>query len=95
LKELQDSRTSSGLRALHRSRYYQLLCALESRVYRQKNVRLAAVSQHAANQLSQYFGRQDVATVPNGVDLPISHPPRAFGGAPRRAKRYAVPKEFP
>jgi len=69
LKELQDSRTSSGLRALHRSLYYQLLCALESRVYRQKNVRLAAVSQHAANQLSQYFGRQDVATVPNGVDL--------------------------
>jgi glycosyltransferase involved in cell wall biosynthesis len=69
LKELQDSRSSSGLRALHRSLYYHLLRGLENRVYRQKKVRLAAVSQHTAHQLSQYFGRQDVAIVPNGVDL--------------------------
>jgi glycosyltransferase involved in cell wall biosynthesis len=69
LKELQDSRASGGLRQLHRSLYYQLLRGLENRVYRRKNVRLAAVSQHAASQLSQYFGRQDVASVPNGVDL--------------------------
>ncbi len=83
LKELQVSRTSSGLRALHRSLYYQLLCALESRVYGQKNVRLAAVSQHAANQLSQYFGRQDVAIVPNGVDLSHFSPSARI---PRRAQ---------
>ncbi len=58
LNELQGSRSSGGLRDLHRSLYYRLLRGLENRVYRQKNVRLAAVSQHAANQLSQYFGRQ-------------------------------------
>jgi UDP-glucose:(heptosyl)LPS alpha-1,3-glucosyltransferase len=69
LKELQDSRSSGGFRGLHRSLYYRLLCGLENRVYRRKNVHLAAVSQHAAKQLSQYFGRQDVAIVPNGVDL--------------------------
>jgi len=69
LKELQDSRSSGGLRALHRSLYYQLLRGLENRVYRNKHVRLAAVSKHTAQQLSQYFGRQDVAIVPNGVDL--------------------------
>jgi glycosyltransferase involved in cell wall biosynthesis len=69
LKELQDSCASGGLRQLHRSLYYQLLRGLENRVYRRKNVLLAAVSQHAASQLSQYFRRQDVAIVPNGVDL--------------------------
>jgi glycosyltransferase involved in cell wall biosynthesis len=71
LKELQDSRSSGGFRGLHRSLYYRLLRGPENRVYRQKNVRLAAVSQHAANQFSQYFGRPDVAIVPNGVD--VSH----------------------
>jgi glycosyltransferase involved in cell wall biosynthesis len=69
LKELQDSRSSGGFRGLHRSLYYRLLCGLENRVYRQRNVCLAAVSQHTADQLSQYFDRRDVAIVPNGVDL--------------------------
>jgi glycosyltransferase involved in cell wall biosynthesis len=69
LKELQDSRSSGGLRALHRSLYYHLLRGLENRVYRHKNIRLAAVSKHTAHQLSQYFGRQDIAVVPNGVDV--------------------------
>ena len=71
LKELQDSRSSGGLRALHRSLYYHLLRVLENRVYRDETVRLAAVSKHTAQQLSQYFGRHDVAIVPNGVD--VSH----------------------
>jgi glycosyltransferase involved in cell wall biosynthesis len=71
LKELQDSRGCGSLRALHRSLYYHLLRVLENRVYRHKNVRLAAVSKHTAHQLSRYFGRQDVAIVPNGVD--VSH----------------------
>ena len=55
LNELQGSRSSGGLRDLHRSLYYRLLRGLENRVYRLKNVRLAAVSQHAANQLSSIF----------------------------------------
>jgi glycosyltransferase involved in cell wall biosynthesis len=49
--------------------YYHLLQTLENRVYRQKAVRLAAVSKHTAHQLSHYFGRHDVAIVPNGVDV--------------------------
>ncbi len=69
LKELQDSRSPVGLRALHRSLYYHLLRALENRVYCQKTVRLAAVSKHTAQQLSQYFSRHDISIVPNGVDV--------------------------
>lgn len=76
LKELQNARSSAGLRDLHRTLYYQLLCALENRVYRRKQTRLAAVSRHTANQLSQYFGRQDVSVVPNGVD-PVYFSPSA------------------
>ena len=85
LNELQGSRSSGGPRDLDRSLYYRLPRGLENRVYRQKNVRLAAVSQHAANQLSQYFGRQDVAIVPNGVDilhLALRAHPAAAPGAP-------------
>lgn len=69
LKELQDKHPQSGFRGLHRSFYYRLLCFLESRVYRQRRLRLAAVSRHTATQLAVYFDRRDVAVVPNGVDL--------------------------
>jgi len=68
LKLLQDARGGGGLRGLHRSMYYRLLCWLESRVYRRKLLRLAAVSRHTARQLDEYFGRTDVNVIPNGVD---------------------------
>lgn len=69
LKELQDAHPQSGLRGLHRSLYYRLLCFLENRVYRRSRLRLAAVSRHTATQLNHYFGRHDIDIVPNGVDL--------------------------
>lgn len=74
LKELQQKRSSEGLRGLHRSLYYRLLCLLENHVYRRKELRLAAVSTHTALQLAQYFGRRDVLVAPNGVDLSIFSP---------------------
>lgn len=88
LKELQDSRSSGGLRGRHRALYYQLLCALENSVYRRKKVRLVAVSRHTANQLFQYFGRQHVAIIPNGVDS--SH----FSPSARTQKREQARKEL-
>jgi UDP-glucose:(heptosyl)LPS alpha-1,3-glucosyltransferase len=71
LRELQDSDCGNrgGLRGLHRSLYYGLLCSLEAKVYRQKSLRLAAVSPHTAKQLNEYFGCTDVRVIPNGVDV--------------------------
>jgi len=68
LRELQSGRRGAGLRGMHRSLYYRLLCWLESRVYRRQSLRLAAVSRHTANQLKEYFSRTDVSVIPNGVD---------------------------
>jgi UDP-glucose:(heptosyl)LPS alpha-1,3-glucosyltransferase len=74
LRELHLERSSEGLRGLHRSLYYRLLCFLENRIYRRKALRLAAVSRHTARQLTQYFGRRDAVVVPNGVDLSLFSP---------------------
>ena len=68
IAELQKSRQSGGLRRLHRKLYYALVCSLERRVYANPRVTLAAVSRHTADQLSRYFGRNDVSVIPNGVD---------------------------
>jgi glycosyltransferase involved in cell wall biosynthesis len=54
---------------LHRILYYRLIMALENRIYRNPRVRLAAVSQLTARELTTHFGRQDVLVIPNAVDL--------------------------
>lgn len=69
LAELQTASDRTGLRGLHRRLYYALLCKLERRIYSDPRVTLAAVSQHTATQLKEYFGRDDVTVVPNGVDV--------------------------
>jgi len=68
IRELQESRKEGGLRRLHRSLYYALICTLERRIYRDPRTTLAAVSRHTATQLAHYFGRHDVTVIPNGVD---------------------------
>ncbi len=88
LWELQQNRTSEGLRGLHRSLYYRLLCLLENRIYRRKELHLAAVSTHTAQQLAQYFGRRDVLVVPNGVDTSL------FSTATRLAQRDATRRKL-
>jgi UDP-glucose:(heptosyl)LPS alpha-1,3-glucosyltransferase len=68
-QETDNSSTPTGfLRRLHRRAYYGLLAALERRVYSDRNVSLAAVSQRTADLLAQYFQRRDVRVIPNGVD---------------------------
>jgi glycosyltransferase involved in cell wall biosynthesis len=56
------------LRRLHQRAYYALLARLESRVYADRKVSLAAVSQRTSTLLDDYFRRQDVRVIPNGVD---------------------------
>jgi UDP-glucose:(heptosyl)LPS alpha-1,3-glucosyltransferase len=91
LKELQDAHPQSGLRGLHRSLYYRLLCFLENRVYRRSRLRLAAVSRHSAAHLNHYFGRSDVEIIPNGVDLSHFSPGTrlALRAATRQKLRYS------
>jgi glycosyltransferase involved in cell wall biosynthesis len=68
-EETNDSSRPVGyFRRLHRRAYYGLLADLERRVYSDRNVSLAAVSQRTANLLAQYFLRRDVRVIPNGVD---------------------------
>jgi UDP-glucose:(heptosyl)LPS alpha-1,3-glucosyltransferase len=55
-------------RRLHRRAYYALLAGLERHIYSDPKVSLAAVSQRTAALLNDYFRRQDVRIIPNGID---------------------------
>jgi glycosyltransferase involved in cell wall biosynthesis len=55
-------------RTLHRKLYYRLIMSLESRIYRNPRLKLAAVSQLVAEQLKKHFDRADVVVIPNAVD---------------------------
>jgi len=76
------SQAESGIfRGLHRRFYYGLLTRLERHIYADPRVTLAAVSQRTAGFLTQYFRRQDVRVIPNGMDT------AQFSPAARLARR--------
>jgi glycosyltransferase involved in cell wall biosynthesis len=79
---------SAWPRTIHRKLYYQLLMLLERRIYRNPQVRLAAVSQLVADKLLKHFQRADVTVIPNGVDTA-----QFFPGA-RLARRCDARKSF-
>jgi glycosyltransferase involved in cell wall biosynthesis len=79
-----DSRRPGLLRRLHRRAYYALLSGLEGRIYTDPKVSLAAVSERTAAHLKDYFDRQDVRVIPNGVDA------ARFSPAARLALRSAA-----
>jgi glycosyltransferase involved in cell wall biosynthesis len=86
LQELarEENLTSSKrglLRQLHQRAYYALLAGLERRIFTRQKVTLAAVSQRTATLLNDYFHRQDVPVIPNGVDR------AQFSPSARRALR--------
>jgi glycosyltransferase involved in cell wall biosynthesis len=77
-----DSLTETGLaRSFHRRAYYGLLAALERRIYSDRKVSLAAVSQRTADLLAHYFHRRAVRVIPNGVDA------TEFSVSARKARR--------
>lgn len=56
-------------RILHRRLYYQLIMALERRIYSRTNLALAAVSTKTARELAYFYGHKgDVSVVYNAVD---------------------------
>jgi glycosyltransferase involved in cell wall biosynthesis len=68
-KENEESGTQAGFfRRAHRRVYYGLLASLERRIYTDPRVTLAAVSKRTASFLREYFQREDVCVIPNGVD---------------------------
>jgi glycosyltransferase involved in cell wall biosynthesis len=73
LEELGRKEEGSGaqagfFRGLHRRVYYGLLAALERWIYTEPRVTLAAVSKRTAGLLKEYFHRENVCVIPNGVD---------------------------
>jgi glycosyltransferase involved in cell wall biosynthesis len=81
-EENQDSSARTGFfRRMHRRVYYGLVAALERRTYNDPRVTLAAVSKRTAGLLKEYFHREDVCVVPNGVDT------KHFSVAARLARR--------
>jgi UDP-glucose:(heptosyl)LPS alpha-1,3-glucosyltransferase len=59
---------------VHRHLYYRLICFLERIVYSRKAVALAAISQHAADVLSEFYKRDDVRVIRYGVDTSTFSP---------------------
>src|SRR5258706_13556661 len=87
LGERPNSAPGQFLRRLHRRAYYALLAGLERRIYANPKVSLAAVSQRTAALLADYFHRQDVRVIPNGVNTAQFSPPARLAlraGARRR-----------
>ena len=78
------------LRRLHRRAYYALLTGLERHVYSDPEVSLAAVSPRTATLLKDYFGRQDIRVIPNGVDTAQFSPSArlALRGEARRHRNF-------
>ncbi|HXN21362.1 MAG TPA: glycosyltransferase family 4 protein [Candidatus Dormibacteraeota bacterium] len=75
-------------RALHRNLYYHLIIALERHVYKNRHIRLAAVSGLTARQLETHFGRKDVQVIPNAVDV------KAFSPITRQQRRAVTREQF-
>jgi glycosyltransferase involved in cell wall biosynthesis len=69
---------------IHRRLYYSLICFLESLIYARKRTALTAISQHSADCLKEFYGRDDVCVIQYGVDANIFHP------AARRERRDSV-----
>ncbi|MGH9743136.1 MAG: glycosyltransferase family 4 protein [Candidatus Acidiferrum sp.] len=74
LRELAREETKGSgtrgnfFRRLHRRVYYALLASLERRIYADKSIFLAAVSNRTKAHLQKYFRRRDVTVIPNGVN---------------------------
>ncbi len=74
LAELLNQSSAWTVSNVHRRLYYRLLCSLERKIYSDKRIAIAAVSQRTADQLAVYFERKDVRVVPNGVDTAAFSP---------------------
>jgi len=86
---------SAFLRRMHRHAYYSLLAGLERRTYTNPKISLAAVSRRTTVLLKQYFGRENVRVIPNGVDAKQFSPSRRLAlRAQARSRRNFGESDF-
>jgi glycosyltransferase involved in cell wall biosynthesis len=86
---------SSTPRRLHRSAYYATIAVLERIVYRNRKIKLAAVSHRTADLLDRCFGRKDVTVISNGIDtVQFSIPARLARRQGARFRRKLSDDEF-
>jgi glycosyltransferase involved in cell wall biosynthesis len=91
----EEPRQPGLFRCLHRRLYYGLLTALERRVYSDRKVSLAAVSQRTADLLARFLQRRDVRVIPNGVDTrQFSVPARLARRRDARSRRNFCETDF-
>ena len=84
-----SGRAADWLRRMHRSLYYRIAERAERAVYQRKGVRLIAVSNKTAMDLTQFFGRAARSTVIyHGVD------PKTFSPLKRQSLRRAARAEL-
>jgi glycosyltransferase involved in cell wall biosynthesis len=82
-------------RRFHRHAYYSLLTWLEHRIYTGSKVSLAAVSRRTAALLNEYFHREDVRVIPNGVDAAQFSPARRLAlRAEARSRQNFLESDF-
>src|SRR5258708_5492200 len=95
LGERPNSAPAQFLRRLHRRAYYALLAGLEPHIYADPKVSLAAVSHRTATLLANYFHRDDIRVIPNGVDTaPFSPSARLALRAEARRRRAIHETDF-
>jgi UDP-glucose:(heptosyl)LPS alpha-1,3-glucosyltransferase len=82
-----DVARPSLLRRFHRRVYYAFLAGLERWIYQNPKVSFVAVSQRTAALLGDYFQRQDVRVIPNGVDTAHFSPSARLALRPEARRR--------
>jgi UDP-glucose:(heptosyl)LPS alpha-1,3-glucosyltransferase len=65
---------STWLIIVHRRLYYLLICFLESVIYPRREIALTAISQHSADCMREFFGRDDVLVIRYGIDTATFRP---------------------
>jgi glycosyltransferase involved in cell wall biosynthesis len=94
-REENEVSGSGFFRRSHRRVYYWLLTWLERCIYTNSGVSLAAVSCRTAALLNQYFCRQDVRVIPNGVDTAQFSPTNRLAlRAEARLRRKFLESDF-
>jgi UDP-glucose:(heptosyl)LPS alpha-1,3-glucosyltransferase len=94
LRELSaESSATRGLQKWHQAAYYQVMARLETRIYRNPAVHLAAVSPRTKADLQRYFARGDVTVIPNAVDSAAFSPSARLARRGEMRSRWALDEE--
>ena len=89
---LRHAPLSSWPVLLHRRLYYRLIMSLERRIYTDRNISLAAVSNLTASELATFFSRTDVSVIPNAVDISCFNPAERLRRRAEARRELRIPE---